>query len=99
YGKFDVNRGTFGLYTEVAAAGGKFTGYVKPVIKDFDVVGPQDRNDNILQKMWEGIVGAAGVVLRNQKKDQIATKIPMEGTMQNSSSDIWYAIFDLLRNA
>jgi len=99
YGKFDVHRGIFGMYTEVAAADGKFTGYVKPVIKDLDIVGPEDRHDNILQKMWEGIVGAAGVVLRNQKHDQVATKVPLEGTFKNSSADIWYAIIDMLRNA
>jgi hypothetical protein len=99
YGKFDVHKGTFGMYTEIAAKDGKFTGYVKPVINDLDIVGPEDRHDNILQKMWEVTVGAAGVILRNQKKDQIATKIPLEGTFKNSSADIWYAIFDMLRNA
>src|SRR4029079_15618429 len=50
-------------------------------------------------KMWESIVGAAGVILRNQKQDQVATKIPLEGTFKNSSADIWYAIIDMLRNA
>jgi hypothetical protein len=34
YAKIDVNKGTFGLYTEVASKQGKFVGYVKPVIKD-----------------------------------------------------------------
>src|SRR5207344_136845 len=59
YGKFDVNKGTFGLYKEVAAKEGAFKGYVKPVIKDLDVVGAEDQKDNILQKLWEEIVGAA----------------------------------------
>lgn len=100
YGKFDVNKGTFGLYTELAANKGKFAGYVKPVIKDIDVVGAEDRHDNILQKLWEHIVGAAGMVLQNRKHDQIATKIPIEGTFKkDSKTDIWYAVFDLLRNA
>ena len=34
YAKVDVNKGNFGMYTEVAAKEGKFTGYVKPVIKE-----------------------------------------------------------------
>jgi hypothetical protein len=33
YAKVDVNKGTFGLYSEVAAKEGKFKGYVKPLIK------------------------------------------------------------------
>lgn len=100
YGKFDVSNGTFGLYTELAADKGKFTGYVKPVINNLDVVGAEDRSDNVLQKIWEGIVGAAGVILRNQKYDQVATKIPIEGTFKKDThTDLWYAVFDLLRNA
>jgi len=99
YGKFDVHRGNFGMYTELAAADGKFTGYVKPVIKDLDIVGPEDRHDNIVNKMWESVVGAAGIVLRNQKQDQVATKVPLEGTFDNSSADIWYSVIVMLRNA
>lgn len=99
YAKFDVNRGTFGLYTEIAADKGKFKGYVKPLIKDLDVVGKEDRNDNFFSQVWEQVVGAAGVILRNQKKDQIAAKIPLEGTFKEVNADIVYAIFDMLRNA
>ena len=34
YAKIDVNKGKFGLFTEVAAKDGKFKGYVKPLIQD-----------------------------------------------------------------
>lgn len=99
YGKFDVHRGTFGLYSEVAAKEGKFSGYVKPIIKDLDVVGPEDRNDNFLHKLWEGMVGAAGVIFRNQSKNQVATKIPMEGDLSKPTIGTWTAIVEVLRNA
>jgi hypothetical protein len=99
YGKFDVNRGVFGLYAEVAAKQGKFVGYVKPVIKDLDVLGAEDRKDNILQKMWEAVVGGAGQLLRNQKHDQVATKVPLEGTFEKTDANIWYAIIQVLKNA
>lgn len=99
YGKFDVNKGTFGLYSEVAAREGKFKGYVKPIIKDLDVVGPEDRGDNVLSRLWEGVVGAAGHVLRNQSKDQVATRVPMEGDLSNPSIGLWTAIVQVLKNA
>ena len=54
-----MNKGTLGLYTEFAAKDGKYKGYVKPIIKDLDVVGPEDKKDNFLQKTWETIIGAA----------------------------------------
>jgi hypothetical protein len=99
YGKFDVNKGSFGLYTEMAAADGKFKGYVKPIIQDLDVVGPEDRHDSFLQKLWEHIVGAAGMVLRNWRKDQVATKVPIEGNYDNPNIGTLDAIVEVLINA
>jgi hypothetical protein len=99
YGKFDVNKGSFGLYTEMAAADGKFKGYVKPIIQDLDVVGPEDRSDSFLQKIWEHIVGAAGMVLRNWRKDQVATKVPIEGNYDNPDIGTIEAIVEVLINA
>jgi hypothetical protein len=99
YGNFDVNKGTFGLYTEMAAKDGKFKGYVKPIIKNLDVVGPQDKRDNFFNKVYEQIVGAAGVILRNQKKDQVATKVSLEGDFKNPKANIIDAIWEVLRNA
>ncbi len=99
YGKFDVHRGTFGLFTEMAAKDGKFTGYVKPLIKDLDVVGPEDRQDSFLNQLWEHVVGAVGVVFRNQKKDQVATKVPIEGSFKNPKTGVVDAIVETIVNA
>ena len=99
YAKIDVNRGTFGLYTEAAAKNGKFDGYVKPLIKDLDVLGKEDRNDNILRKLWEGIAGSVAEIFQNQKKDQFATKIPFRGNVKDLDTNIWYAIGQILKNA
>jgi hypothetical protein len=99
YAKIDVNKGTFGLYTEVAAKNGRFKGYVKPIIKDLDVLGHEDRKDNIFQKAWEGIVGVAAEVFKNQKKDQVATKVPFSGNLKDPNTNTWYAIEAVLMNA
>lgn len=99
YGKLDINQGTFGLYAEIAAKDRKFTGYVKPVINDLDVVGPEDREDNFLQKLWEGVAGAVGQLIENQKKEQVAAKIPIEGSFDKTTVGTWYAITTVLRNA
>lgn len=99
YGNLDINEGTFGLYTEVAAKDRKFTGYVKPVIQNLDVVGPEDKKDNILQKAWEGLAGAVGEIFENQKKDQVATKVPIEGNFDETTIGTWYAITTVIRNA
>ncbi|MEO8589591.1 MAG: DUF748 domain-containing protein [Flavobacteriales bacterium] len=99
YADFDVNRGTLSLYTEIATRDGAFKGYVKPIIKDLDVLGREDRKDNILRQLWEGIVGTAGAILTNPKKDQVATKVLLEGRLDDPKVRTWVAVVDLLRNA
>jgi hypothetical protein len=99
YAKIDVNKGRFGLYSEVAAKEGKFKGYVKPLIQDLDVLGKEDRDDNILRKLWEGIVGGVGEIFENQSKDQVATKVPFEGSLKNPETDVWESILKVLQNA
>jgi hypothetical protein len=99
YGNFDVNKGTFGLYTEVASENGKYKGYVKPIIKDLDILGPEDRDDNLFQKFWEAVAGTAGLVFTNMSEDQIATKVPIEGSFNDKHVNIWYSIVTLFRNA
>jgi len=99
YAKIDVNRGRFGLYAEAAGKDGRFTGYVKPLIQDLDVLGKEDRKDNILQKAWEGLAGTVGQVFKNQSKDRVATKIPFEGSLKNPDTNTWYAIGQILQNA
>jgi hypothetical protein len=99
YGKFDVNKGNFGLYSEMAAKDNKFSGYVKPIITDLDVYGPEDKNDGFLHKLWERVVGTVGVVFKNQKKDQVATKIPIEGTFSKPEAGITQAIVEVVINA
>ena len=99
YANFDVNKGTLGLYTEIAAKEGKFIGYVKPIVKDLDVLGKEDRKNTFWQKAWEAIIGAAGVILRNPEEEQVATKLPLSGTFDDTNSDTWNAIIYLLRNA
>ena len=99
YGNFDVHRGNFGLYTEMAAKDGKFKGYVKPIIKDLKVVGPEDRHDTFFNKVWEQIVGAAGVIFKNQKKDQVATKVNIEGSFKNPKTNTLDAVWEVLLNA
>lgn len=99
YGNFDVNKGTLGLFTEVAAKEGKFTGYLKPVILDLDVVGSEDYNKGFMDKVWQTLVGVVAEVFQNQKEEELATKIPFSGTFKTPRTSAWYAIAEILYNA
>jgi hypothetical protein len=99
YGNFDVNKGTFGLFTEFAAKDGKFRGYVKPLIKDLDVVEWTKEEGDLGQKLWESVIGGVGELFKNRSKDQLATKIPISGTFEDKNINLWKAISYVLRNA
>lgn len=99
YADFDVNKGTLDAYIEIAARDRKFVGYFKPLIKDLDVVGKEDRKDSFFRKLWEGMVGVAKDILENNKTDQVATKIPIAGSYDDPTVGVWYAVLASLRNA
>lgn len=99
YANVDVNKGSMSLYTEVATRDGAFTGYVKPVIKDLDVLGKEDKGEPFFHKVWEGLVGTVGDVLENPKKDQVATKVMLNGKLEDVKVSSMYAVIELLRNA
>jgi hypothetical protein len=99
YAGVDINRGSFSLYSEIAAKNGDYKGYVKPIIKDLKVLGPQDSNKSFLHKVYEAAISVGAFVLTNHPKDQIATKIQLEGTFKKTYIDNWSAIFEVLRNA
>jgi hypothetical protein len=98
YGDFDVNKGVLDVYLEIAAKDRKYIGYVKPVIKDLDVLGPEDRKDTVLRQLWESLVGLAGDILENKREEQVATKVPIVGEYGEQTIGIWYAVIAALRN-
>lgn len=96
YAKIDFERGTLNVYSEIAIADGYMKGYVKPLLSDSELVGPEDQ---FFEKIWEGFVGFFKFVLKNQKTDTVATKVPIEGDLNNSEVDVWVTVSNLIKNA
>lgn len=100
YGKFDVARGDFEFFTSFAAADQKYDGYVKVLFKNLKVFQwEKDRKKDALQIFWQAIVGTLTAALKNQPHDQLATKIPISGSFQQSDIHLWPTIQTLLGNA
>lgn len=100
YGKFDVHKGTFSMYSEVAASEGKFEGYVKPLMKDVEVVRwKEDIKKPFFELAWKAVVGLVKDIFTNPSKDQVATKAPFSGTFDNPEVGVWSTIWELIRNA
>lgn len=96
YSGIDFEEGQFGLYSEIAIADGYFKGYMKPLLKNSKLIG---KDDGVLGVIWEGFVGFFKFVLKNQSTDTIATKIPMEGDLNNIKSGILPTIGGIFKNA
>jgi hypothetical protein len=99
YGKFNVKRGTFEVFAEIAGDDGGFDGYVKPFFKDLDVFELKDDSDNPLKLAWQAIVAGAVKLFKNHPEDQVATKIPVTGTFEKTDVDLWTTLVNVLRNA
>ena len=97
--KADAEAGKFELYLEVAAADGRFKGYAKPIMQDVKFHRSDEADESALRKLWEGFLDFAANVLKNKEADQVAARIPFQGTLQNPKTSVWESIVSVLHNA
>ncbi len=84
HGNFDVTAGRFSMYTEISVRDRQMSGYVKPLFQDMTVYDArQDRDKNVLRKVYEGVVGGISRVLQNRPRDEVATRIELSGRLDN----------------
>jgi hypothetical protein len=97
--KADAESGEFELYTELAAADGKFKGYAKPIMRKVNIYSSEEPEKNPLRRLWEGLVEFATNILENDKSGQVAARIPFSGTIKNPDAGIFQTIVSVLHNA
>jgi len=102
YGKFDFKAGHGDLVIEASAENGQLDGYIKPLMRDVDVFDWQQdvRNEDkgIIRSAWEALVGAGENLLKNQRRNQFATRVPLQGSLQDAETSPVQAFFAILRN-
>ncbi len=100
YGKFDVAKGTFSVYSEVKVHDGRIDGYIKPLFQDIQVYDPQkDKNKPVLKKLYEKVVGGVAHVLENHPREQVATVADISGPISSPHTSTWDVIVNLVSNA
>lgn len=100
HGNFDVVRGFFSVYTELRVKNGAVRGYVKPLFKEMDVYDAhQDREKNLFQKIYEGLVGGVSQLLENRPREEVATKANIAGHLENPQASTWQVLVNLIQNA
>jgi len=102
YGKFDFNAGHGDLVIEAQAEDGRLHGYIKPLLRNVDVFDWQqdveNKNKNIFRSVWEALVGASETVLKNQPKNQFATRVELSGSVHKQDISALEAFLQILRN-
>ncbi len=96
YAGLDFDKGTFGLFSEVAIADGYMVGYVKPLLTDTKLIG---KEDGFIEVLWEGFVGFFKFILKNQGTDTLATKVPFEGDLTSVEAGVWPTVINIFGNA
>lgn len=100
YANIDFERGTMSLFSEMAMLNGKLNGYLKPLTKEMKIFKLNENEGRSVSKFFTELLAQAGTaVLKNQKKDQVATRIPLNGTIENIETAVWPTLFGVLRNA
>ncbi|MDB5242967.1 MAG: hypothetical protein JWP57_3592 [Spirosoma sp.] len=100
YANIDFERGTMSVYSEMAMLNGKLNGYLKPLTKEMKIFKINEHEGRSVGKFFTELLAQVGTaVLKNQKKDQVATRIPLSGTVENVETAFWPTLFGVLRNA
>ncbi|MET0286190.1 MAG: DUF748 domain-containing protein [Polyangiales bacterium] len=99
YANVDAEKGTLAVYTEVESKESRFKGYVKPIIRDLEILRWKDEKEGFFGKLWEGIAEVGKDLLSNREKDQVATRIPLSGRIDKPDADIFETVLEVLRNA
>ncbi len=100
YANLDFNRGTLNVFSEMAMHDGKLNGYLKPLTKDMQIFKLNEHDHRTIGRFFTELLAQAGTaVLKNQKKDQVATRIPLTGTINNIDTPFWPTLFGVLQNA
>jgi hypothetical protein len=96
---FDFEKGQFELYSEFTIKNAYLNGYFKPMFHNIKIPDSLGKpNSNIVKRVWEGVITFLGFVLKNKTKDSFATKVPIEGDLNNPNLDIWTLITNIFRN-
>lgn len=99
YFRVDAEQGEFSLYSEFVVKDGNLEGYVQPVILNLSVLDLDDEDHDVFSAAWELIVEGVTYIFRNQEEDQLATRIPMSGEIDDPEVGVFTTVWNIFRNA
>jgi hypothetical protein len=98
YANLDAEAGRVEIFVEFASADGRFEGYVKPLIRDAEILN-LDTDGSFFGTLWEGVVEFAKNILENDETDRVGAEVPLTGELTAVDAKLIPAVFSILRNA
>lgn len=98
YAAIDIRKGNLNVYSELVLKNNRISGYIKPIATNIALI-DLEKDANPIKAVWQAVVAVVVQVFTNLPKDQFATKIPLEGNLDNIDTDTWSAIAGIVRNA
>ncbi|GAA4448854.1 DUF748 domain-containing protein [Nibrella saemangeumensis] len=100
YANLDFEAGTVSVVSEMAMTDGKMQGYFKPLTKNMKIFKWKEGEKRTVGRFFtELLAEGASEILENQKKDQIATRVPISGTVESAGTETWPILIGVLQNA
>lgn len=94
----DFVDGTLHIYTELAVKDGQVTGYVKPLARNVTLVDAQ-QDSNPINYIWETLASVVVEIFENQPTDQFATRVELQGDLNNPETNFWSTLAGIVNNA
>ncbi len=100
YANFDFEEGSFSLYSELVMTDGNYKGYIKPILSNSNLIKKgSDKDKSIFNRGYQLFLDGATEIFENQKKNSLATKIPISGNVAKTKVGVWASIGNTLKNA
>jgi hypothetical protein len=92
----DFNTGNLNIYSDLTVKDGRVSGFVKPLATDIDLIGRKEEGISVL---WESVVSVVMEIFTNQREDQFATQIELEGNLNDPETNFWSTLGGIFKNA
>jgi hypothetical protein len=98
-GGMDFEEGKLNMYSEMAMKDGHYKGYFKPLFLDAKIFKWKEEDRSFKNGVKELLSEGVQEIFENHKKDQTATRVPIEGNVDGTKTKIWPVIVSAFTNA
>ncbi len=95
----DFVKGRLDIYSDLLIKDGKVSGFVKPLVSDIQMIDITKQDTDPFNILWESIVSVVVEIFTNQKEDQFATQVQLEGNLDSPETNFWSTLNGIFKNA